>query len=140
MIVWKTPVGHPICSNNFSISIPHCIVLLDSFNITVFPAIREGAANLNACQYGKFQGIRLATTPSGSKLTKLFLASVFITSSDRKFFPLSAKYFIAHEHFVTSDLDSLIAFPISFVAILARLSLSLSNPSAKAYRKFALLS
>jgi len=39
---------------------PHCIVTLDGFKTIVFPAIRDGAANLNACQYGKFHGIRLA--------------------------------------------------------------------------------
>src|SRR5690348_12766221 len=98
----------------------------------VFPAISDGAANRNACQYGKFQGIRLAITPMGSKTTLLFLASVLMISSVKKIFALSAKYSIAHAHFSTSAFDSLIAFPISMVAVLARLSLFFRSSEANA--------
>jgi len=50
----------------------------------VFPAIKQGAANRNPCQYGKFQGMIEPITPSGSKVMKLFLASVLRISSERK--------------------------------------------------------
>ena len=74
----------PAFLNIFAISIPHLIVTLAGFKTTVFPDINEGAANLNACQYGKFQGIMLPITPMGSNAMKLFLASVFTTSSFKK--------------------------------------------------------
>src|ERR1051326_3461067 len=48
--VWNTPSGSPTLSKAFSISIPHCMVALDGFNTMVLPTIKEGAANLNACQ------------------------------------------------------------------------------------------
>ena len=60
---------------------------LDGFITITFPAIKHGAANRNACQYGKFHGIIDPITPNGSKVRKLLRASVFSTSSDRKLSP-----------------------------------------------------
>ena len=87
--VWKIPSGNPAFRNMFSISIPHCMVTLAGFRTIVFPAISDGAANLNACQYGKFHGMILAIIPIGSKAIKLFLASVLTTSVFRNVSPLS---------------------------------------------------
>src|SRR4029453_14040998 len=54
------------------------------------PATRAGAAKRITCQNGKFQGITARTTPSGSKQTKLFEASVATGSRARKRAPWSA--------------------------------------------------
>src|SRR5215203_1252087 len=64
----------------------------------------------------------LAITPNASNFIILFLASVLKDSSWIKFFPLSAKYSIAHTHLSISALASLMALPISFVAVLERFS------------------
>src|SRR5579884_4384258 len=63
--VLNTPSGSPIFLNEFSISIPHCMVALAGLSTIVLPTIRLGAANLSACQYGKFHGIMLPITPRG---------------------------------------------------------------------------
>src|SRR5574338_1203781 len=82
IIVENVPFGNPDSSNARSSSSPDCMVTLDGFITITFPAIRHGAANLRACQYGKFHGMIDATTPSGSNVIKLFRASVFSTSSE----------------------------------------------------------
>src|SRR5215204_714391 len=69
----------------------------------------------------------LAITPNASNFIILFLASVLKDSSWIKFFPLSAKYSIAHTHLSISALASLMALPISFVAVLERFSLFFLN-------------
>lgn len=43
-------VAQELRKNKENLSIPHCMVALAGFNTIVFPAINEGAANLNACQ------------------------------------------------------------------------------------------
>ncbi len=48
------------------------------------PAMRAGAAKRKTCHRGKFQGMTARTTPSGSKATKLRLASVATFSGARK--------------------------------------------------------
>ena len=90
-MIYRVCYGIPLLLKAFSISIPHPIVVLAGFSIIVLPTIREGAANLNACQKGKFQGIILHITPTGSNVTILFLASVLTTSSPINILPLSAK-------------------------------------------------
>ena len=87
---WNTPSGTPDSLNAVSISMPDCGVMLAGFITMTFPAIRQGAANLSACQYGKFHGIMEPMVPSGSNVTKLFLASVVSTSLERKLSPWSA--------------------------------------------------
>ena len=87
--VLNTPLGRLIFLNEFSISIPHWSVALAGLRTIVLPAIKLGAANLSACQYGKFQGIMLPITPKGWNMMILFLASVLRASSFRKIGPLS---------------------------------------------------
>src|SRR5206468_8542099 len=88
IIVLNTPPGAPLFCIILSISIPHCIVALAGFKTIVFPAINEGAANRNACQYGKFHGIILAITPKGWKVIIVLLASLFSDSLLRSRSPL----------------------------------------------------
>jgi hypothetical protein len=64
--------------------------LLECFKTPVLPAIRPGAAKRNTCQNGKFHGMTARITPRGSKVTKLLLASVWISSLARNSSAFSA--------------------------------------------------
>ena len=76
--------------NISSIAREHPGTFGECFNNPAFPAMSAGAANLNTCQNGKFQGITANTIPKGWYDTKLLSAEVSTISGFKNSSALSA--------------------------------------------------
>ncbi len=81
--VVNTPAGKPASRSTSSMARAQPGTLLACLSSPVFPAIRVGAMNRNACQYGKFHGMTASTTPRGWYVTNASSAPVW-TGSDAR--------------------------------------------------------
>lgn len=66
---WKTPFGNPTSWKRREIVVAHPGTFGACFRIMVFPAISAGIEQRKTCQNGKFHGMMIRITPSGSNRT-----------------------------------------------------------------------
>ncbi len=67
---FTTPGGMPARRQRSPIARPVRAVADAGFRTTVSPAARHAATSTNGIPNGKFQGVTIATTPSGSRRTE----------------------------------------------------------------------
>ena len=71
---WKTPAGAPASANSSEIrSAPVSGVSGAGLRMTVLPSASAGAITRKPSTIGKFQGVIAATTPIGTRWTRLSL-------------------------------------------------------------------
>ena len=63
--VWKVPAGKPALAKRSCMNSAVCGTFDACLSSPTLPAIKAGAANLMACQSGKFHGMMASTGPSG---------------------------------------------------------------------------